>query len=305
MRLRSDRYPPTDSGRSDTLFTFIAGCHSSLTPYKFSEAPGDCRMIVNRTYDFLFVHVPKTAGIAVSRDLSRFTSTGDIQVCETIETLNRDYVEACRLYQHSTAGEIRFAIGEEEFDRLFKFAFVRDPYSRAYSLLRFLKYNFRRWPNSDIMDTFDTFDQFIASDFFQTPGPDRIFEPQAFWLVDDQGRLMMDRIARMEELETELREIYATIGLPPVEKVKPVNVSGPRGSLSRLAARLPIAAQVQRFLAPPQLERTNLSQIYANDHTQRIVAHRYARDFEMFGYSQEISDTWGRIAPPAAEAATY
>jgi hypothetical protein len=248
-------------------------------------------MILNRTYHFLFVHVPKTAGIAVSRDLSRFTSADDIQVCETIEPLSRDYVGTYRLYQHSTAAEIEAAIGKEQFDRLYKFAFVRNPYARGYSLFRFLKYNFRRWPNSGIMDTFDTFDQFIASDFFQTPGPDRIFKPQVFWLTDDEGSLMVDRIARMEELESELRDIYAAIGLPPVEKVRPVNVSGPRGSLSNLIASLPVAAKVQRILARPQIERTDLSQIYASDDTRRIVARRYARDFEMFNYSQQIPDT--------------
>ena len=242
-------------------------------------------MILNRTYNFLFVHVPKTAGIAVSRDLSRFTSAGDIQVCETIESRNRDDVQGHRLYQHSTAAEIRTAVGEEQFNRLFKFAFVRDPCARAYSLFRFLKFNFRRWPNSDIMETFDTFDQFIASDFFQTPGPDRIFEPQGFWLVDDQGRLIVDRVARMEELESELTEIYATIGLPSVERVKPENVSGPSGPLSRLVARLPVARRIGRLLAPPQVARTDLAQIFTNDATRRIVGTRYVRDFEMFAYS--------------------
>ena len=261
-------------------------------------------MILNRTYDFLFVHVPKTAGLAVSRDLSRFTSAADIQVCETIETLNRDYLDAYRLYQHSTAGEIKSAIGEEEFNRVFKFAFVRDPYARAYSLFRFLKFNFRRWPNSEIMETFDTFDEFIASDFFQTPGPDRIFQPQGFWLVDDQDRLIVDRVARMDDLESELREIYGKIGLPPVEKVKPVNISGPRGSLSRLAARLPIAAQVQRLLSQPRIPETNLSDVYANNGARHIVATRYARDFQMFGYSQEGLDPQASFVPRAAETAS-
>lgn len=262
-------------------------------------------MILNRTYDFLFVHVPKTAGLAVSRDLSRFTSAADIQICETIETINRDYLDAGRLYQHSTAAEIKSAIGDKEFSRVFKFAFVRDPYTRAYSLFRFLKFNFRRWPNSEIMETFDTFDQFIASDFFQTPGPDRIFQPQGFWLLDDQNRLIVDRVARMEELKSELREIYGRIGLPPVDQVEPVNVSGPRGSLSRLAARLPIAAQVQRLFSPPRISATNLSDVYANNETQRVVATRYARDFPMFGYSQEVSTPQAYdVVPRSAEAAS-
>ena len=244
-------------------------------------------MILNRTYGFLFVHVPKTAGIALSRDLSRFAMPGDILLCETINQRNGD-CERYGLGQHSTAAEIRQALGGEEFDPLFKFAFARDPYARAYSLFRFLKHNFRRWENSAIMDTFDTFDEFVASAFFQAPGPDRIFEPQAFWLVNDRGELIVDRIGRMERLESELREIYATIGLPPIEKVKAVNVSGPRGSFAKLAARLPFARKVEDLLAPAQIASPDLSEIYAHEDTQRIVADRYARDFDMFGYSSEF-----------------
>ncbi len=247
-------------------------------------------MILSRTHDFLFVHVPKTAGMAVSKDLSRFTTPLDLHFCEPWDELNLRNSEIYGLSKHSSAAEIRNTIGKEQFDPLFKFAFVRDPYARAHSLFGFLKYNFREWKKSAIMDTFDTFDQFIASEFFQTPGPDRIFEPQAFWLVDSQGQLMVDRVAHMEELESELSEIYRMIGLPPVEKVKAVNVSGRRSSLSKLAARLPIARRVQSFLAQPRVEPKNLSEIYAHDDTRRIVAARYVRDFQMFGYSEGMFD---------------
>ena len=246
-------------------------------------------MILSRTYDFLFVHVPKTAGMAVSEDLSRFTTPRDLHLCEPWDKLNLRNKEVYGLGKHSTAVEIRRAVGAEDFDSRFKFAFVRDPYARAYSLFRFLKFNFRAWKNSAIMDTFDTFDEFVASEFFQTPGPDRIFEPQGFWLVDDEEQLMVDRVAYMEELETELSDIYATIGLPPVEKVKAVNVSRSK-SLSWLTTRLPIAQRVHKLLASPQVRRTNLSEIYANGDTQRIVAARYSRDFEMFGYSSQMCD---------------
>jgi hypothetical protein len=256
-------------------------------------------MILNRTYEFLFVHVPKTAGMAVSRDLFRFTSPRSLHLCEPYDDQNRRNSETYKLAKHSTAAEIRSKIGDEEFNSLFKFAFVRDPYSRTYSLFRFLKYNFREWKKSAIMDTFDTFDQFVASEFFQTPGPDRIFEPQGFWLVDESGQLMVDRVARMEELEIELREIYETIGLPPVEKLKVVNVSGRGSSLLRLAARIPGARRVRNILVQPRIPRTNLPLVYPNEDTRRIVAARYARDFEMFGYSQEITGT-----PAECRAAT-
>jgi hypothetical protein len=258
-------------------------------------------MILSRTYDFLFVHVPKTAGMAVSNDLSRFTTDQDLYLCEPWDERNLRNARMYNLSKHSTVDEIRRAISAEEFDPLFKFAFVRDPYARAYSLFRFLKYNFREWKRSAIMDTFDTFDEFVASEFFQEPGPDRIFEPQAFWLVDNNGRVMIDRIARMEELESELSDIYAAIGLPPVEKVKAVNVSGRGSSLSRLAARLPIARRVRGLVAAPKIVRTNLPEIYRNDDTRRVVAARYLRDFDLFGYSSEMSNP-GRERGPASLA---
>ncbi len=245
-------------------------------------------MILNRTYGFLFVHVPKTAGMAVSRDLSRFNAPRDVHLCEPYDALNIQYGKDYSLRKHSTASEIRLAIGDEEFNPLFKFAFVRDPYTRAHSLFRFLKYNYRQWEHSDvdskIMDTFDTFDQFVASDFFQTQGPDRIFEQQGLWLADDNGELMVDRVARMEELESELRDIYAVIGLPSAEKVEAVNVSGRGGLLSRLASRLPLARQ----MLSPRIVTPDLTQVYRSEETRHIVAARYARDFKMFGYPSEI-----------------
>jgi hypothetical protein len=46
-------------------------------------------MILNRTHHFLFVHVPKTAGMAVSADLSRFESPRDLHFCEPWDELKR------------------------------------------------------------------------------------------------------------------------------------------------------------------------------------------------------------------------
>jgi hypothetical protein len=261
-------------------------------------------MILNRTHQFLFVHVPKTAGMAVSADLSRFESPRDLHFCEPWDELNLRYKEMYGLGKHSTAAEIRSVIGQEEFDRLFKFAFVRNPFSRAYSIFRFLKYNFREWENSEIMDTFGTFDDFVASEFFQEPGPDRIFEPQTFWMTDQKGQLMVDWLGRMEELERELREIYAAIGLPPLRKLRAENISGSYSSLRRLAARVPGMLRIRRFLPARRIVPTDLRQIYGSEETRRIVAARYSRDFEMFYYSPEIPSSPAERSGGLSELAT-
>lgn len=245
-------------------------------------------MILNKTHGFLFVHVPKTAGMAITRNLSRFTTPEDIQICWPFSDIDRRHAELYGLVQHSTAAEIQSAVGTGVFDPLFKFAVVRNPYERAYSLYRYLKYNWRKWAGSPIMDTFDTFDEFIASEFFQGETPDRLLNSQAFWLVDDRGHLMIDRVVRMEELESELQEVYETIGLPPPTKLEPVNASGRRGLIAKVARRIPIARPYLKRLKTVPITRPDLSAVYANETTRQIVAARYMRDFELLGYAPEL-----------------
>jgi hypothetical protein len=245
-------------------------------------------MILSRSHAFIFVHVPKTAGMSVNRLLSALTSPRDIDICDPLDQLTRYYGTAFNLRKHSSASEIRSSIGQNEYDQLFKFGFVRHPYARSYSLFRFLKYNFREWENSSIMDTIESFDQFVESDFFQSPGPDRIFFPQCFWLCDDEGRLMIDRVGRTERLESDLRQIFAAIGLPPLERnLEAVNFSG-GGGLSRLAGRYSTKLRAWRLLPAARIRPTDLSKVYANDRTRRIVAERYACDFKAFHYSTDL-----------------
>jgi hypothetical protein len=154
-------------------------------------------------------------------------------------------------------------------------------------MYRFLKFNFRRWPNSEIMDSFRSFGDFIESDFFDGPGPDRLFKPQSLWLADDDGQLMVDRVVRIEALEKEMRQVYVAIGLPAFKTLKPQNVSSRSELVGFLARHFRPIARLRSVLTQPH--STNLAKAYAERATQVRVATRYARDFELFGYSPELA----------------
>jgi hypothetical protein len=242
-------------------------------------------MILSRSHHFIFVHVPKTAGTAVHHCLSRFTGPDDIAVLNPPEEVAKYYGREFNLRKHATASEILESIGEDEFNQLFKFAFVRNPFTRCYSLYRFLKHKFRSWDHEAVMDRLQGFEDFVASEFFRSPGPDRILSPQSLWLSDQNGSLLVDRVGRIERLDSDLADICSSIGLTPSLRLEPANVSGTtakrNGPVSRLSRKV---RQRLHLLKRPDLSPP-LPEI--GETTRRTIAERYDRDFEAFGYTRE------------------
>ncbi|HWE07227.1 MAG TPA: hypothetical protein VG274_10995, partial [Rhizomicrobium sp.] len=73
--------------------------------------------IVNTTYKFIYVHIPKTAGTAVKKYLGRFTRFCDVEVggARDAEGVAEYYRKRFRLAKHSFAREIKEAVGVEAF----------------------------------------------------------------------------------------------------------------------------------------------------------------------------------------------
>ncbi len=96
-------------------------------------------------YRFLYIHVPKCAGTSIGKSLSRLTPLSFYKSGE-LDRTNPDIWRHATMTgsihhkeKHLSAYEIKNMIGKEKFDKLFKFAFVRDPSTRIVSF-----YNFAR-----------------------------------------------------------------------------------------------------------------------------------------------------------------
>ncbi|MEQ9230628.1 MAG: sulfotransferase family protein [Cyclobacteriaceae bacterium] len=218
--------------------------------------------IINHTYGFIFVHIPKTAGSSVTKYLAAYQGEKDLVIGVTQrgnETLNR--VRGLGLNKHSTCTEIQNYLGERVFAQYFKFVIIRNPYSRAYSIYKFLKTKYRKWTNSEIMDTFETFEEFIQSDFFQSSGPDRIFNPQSYWLPPSKSAFSISIFnGRLETLEGDLSQLIKLIGLPQVnpEKVlESINVSS---------------------------GEADWREVINDPLTKKIIQKKFSEDFTRFGY---------------------
>lgn len=142
----------------------------------------------------IFVHIPKCAGVSISLSLFGNLGAGHLDLAT---------------YQRVFA--------EQEFNRYFKFTFVRNPWDRLVSAYLFLKGGGfheadRKWAEENL-SAYPDFDSFVRGWI----NPDNIhtyphFRPQYRYLCTDDGRPAMDFIGYYENLEADFAYIQNRIG---------------------------------------------------------------------------------------------
>ncbi len=215
--------------------------------------------LINHTHKFIFIHAPKNAGTTLTELLTQFTLWNDIELGGTVygEAIGVPYASRFGIGKHARAINVRNLVGNAYWDSYFTFAFARNPFSRAYSIFRFLK-KWNAWDGSEVMDQFATFSDFVESRYFQDdPGPDYLFKPQHFWIADEDGLPIVDYSGRVETFADSIAHIQGKLSIEfDSEKISVTNESG-----------------------PPEEYSSKYSPT-----AQRIVADIYRHDFEIFGY---------------------
>ena len=222
-------------------------------------------MILSTSHRFIFVHVPKTAGTALTAALEPYGVTGTrTALRRLIRRLPlREAPERAYFRKHETAMAIRAKIGAQDYDKFSKFSVVRNPFDHAVSHFEYLKEfrnaqkaaAFARMSFAEYLHYRTTARGLFVPAFAVLPD-------QAHFLVDGAGRLLVNRVLHFETLAADVALLEKDLGLPQVamQRVNPTR-----------------AKAVAKSLAS-----------YYDEATAEGVRRLYARDFDLFGYSRDL-----------------
>jgi hypothetical protein len=163
--------------------------------------------MICRQFQCLFVHVPKTAGQSVEQFfMDRMGLDWDADRAEVLLGDNPDPARGTQKLAHLSAWEYvnDGFIQREEFESLFRFSFVRNPFERIVSEYRYRNYFHHR-----------SFGDFVLNKL-PRPGWDdkyRHVMPQYEMLHDPDGRLLVDYVGRFESLQQDFDEVCRRLGL--------------------------------------------------------------------------------------------
>ena len=206
-------------------------------------------MLISRSRKLLFVHIQKTGGTSIAAALrSAIPDATDI------------------LFTHDHARWARDHLGQD-YDELFKFAFVRNPWERLVSWYTMITGHGRAHAVTHKNELWNyvfsqsaTFEEFILNcteTIVDGDGRRSFVYNQLDYLTDDGSNLIVNFVGRYENLELDFQRLTASQGLGPVV-------------LPRL--------------------NTSRHQHYSDYYTpltRDIVAERFARDIAAFGYTFE------------------
>jgi hypothetical protein len=180
----------------------------------------------------IFIHIPKTAGTSVSQAI---------------------YQEQPKHHSVHTFQKL----DNEKFEKYFKFAFVRDPFERLYSIYNYarkISHPIYKGPLTEVSD-FDTFERFVIEWCTESRIKSHYFlKPQFDYLSLDGTQLNVNFVGRFENIEDDFNNLC---------------------NLLNINASLPmINVGTQK----------KLNKIYYTNEMRRNVEQIYLYDFENFGY---------------------
>ncbi|QPN63429.1 sulfotransferase family 2 domain-containing protein [Synechococcus sp. CBW1004] len=213
-------------------------------------------MLISHQSKFIFVHVQKTAGISFE------------------SVLTRNFPDLMRWHgRHGFAREGAVELGVERWSDFYSFGFVRNPWERLvswYAMIdaarlklplwkrwRTAPFQYKNW--NEVYRKAKNFEQFVekCTDVTWDNGCLKSFAfNQIDYLSDADGRILVDKIGRFENIAADSAEIFSRL---------------------QIDDRLPHRNRSTH---------RHYSEWYS-DRVRDVVAERFSRDIEAFGYRFE------------------
>ncbi|MCB2128431.1 MAG: sulfotransferase family 2 domain-containing protein [Rhodobacteraceae bacterium] len=170
-------------------------------------------MILSRGRRYIFVHIPKTGGTALTLALEARAAKDDIIVADTPKGRARrrrlkDAQTAGRLWKHSTLADIRGLATDDEVAAFFTVTLVRNPWDRMVSYYHWLRGQTFAHPAVALAKSTD------FSTFLNAPETRLAFTraPYGHYVTTAMGQERCDLFIRLEHFDADVAPFEAHLG---------------------------------------------------------------------------------------------
>lgn len=157
----------------------------------------------------IFIHIPKCAGQSIENAFLRLNGLDRNTRLPLLLQPNNDPNIGPPQLAHLLAKEyVQYHyISQELFFKYFKFAFVRNPWSRLVSFYNYSSYR-----------TIYTFSQFLHNYFIPKMWIEKFYfvRPQVDYLFSDDGKLLVDYIGKFESLDHDFSVVCENLNISKV-----------------------------------------------------------------------------------------
>lgn len=219
-------------------------------------------MIISEQYGFIFVHIPKTAGLAVTDAFGKY---GQPRVRTIWRSISRrlpfqEGPATAHFREHEPVSKMIAKLSRPVFDRFVSFSVIRNPFDHAVSHYEYMK-QFRIKSTAEKVGEM-SFLEYLEYRMKPPFWNDTVFArmpDQCYYLTDSEGKIAVKRLIRFEQLGAELEALSRDLKLPDFN-LRHVNKTK--------AIKKPMDA-------------------YYDATTINLVRQIYDRDFDVLGYSRE------------------
>jgi hypothetical protein len=177
-------------------------------------------MLISYKHQFIFIHIFKPAGTAVSEGFAPYSRPIDRLVYgyrPTVKFFNAFNILTKRkgmewltgFHKHAKAMDIKEKLPAGHWDKYFKFAFGRNPWDWNVSLYFYLRGNKRLPSHQKVIN--ESFSDFIKRRCGNRPAQ------QIDFISDVEKRILVDCVGKFENIEADVNSIRNRLGLKPLQ----------------------------------------------------------------------------------------
>lgn len=170
-------------------------------------------MIISHGRKYIFVHIPKTGGTALTLALEGRVMKDDILIGDTPKAVNRrkrlkDVQSSGRLWKHSRLTDIYGLVTQDEIEDFFTFTLVRNPWDMMVSYYHWLRDQTFDHPAVTLAQRLD------FSGFLNAPHTKVTMRaaPYGQYMKDRNGVERCDLFIRLEHLAQDLAPLEGHLG---------------------------------------------------------------------------------------------